>query len=535
MKNKMKVLLVAVLMCAVLAGCSSMGKEEKQLLIKQSTYNENGELIGWTEYEYDEEGNKLKLNNYNGSSELTETIVYTYDEEGNKNEVINLDNGDFMRAKWVYDKNGNVLEFLSLEQGKDGEVYEYSKRVKSYDEQGRVKKDEFWIEGKIKTIQEYIYEDKNKEVERTMNYNDKEEIASEWSEERIYNDNGEVVKEYVYLDEENLYQWVEYVYNTQGDCIERREYGADGSVWNIERCEYLYDDMGNIIQWRDLKDFSGDLGSCIHPDTDGGKWGERSYDEWGNIVEYITYDEDRNRRYEKYVNEYKTIEIDKQMSDQKEEKKVEKTLDREKAEFMKAIYDCMVNKNYEAISGILETRDTMWNTLYFQNNQLVDKLADGEALIYSYGSGIYYGQVVNGKRQGRGVQWKEDLRWPEESGSQYYYIDGEWKDNKGNGYCKIYYSLRGFTKEKTPIYAYIEGNYTDSLEDGEMRATWLGADQSICTDTYQAYHGEIQGNIETDENGYYKICEDESETGNIIWSTSTVEMGFPRKIYDQID
>ena len=143
MKNKMKVLLVAVLMCAVLAGCSSMGKEEKQLLIKQSTYNENGELIGWTEYEYDEEGNKLKLNNYNGSSELTETIVYTYDEEGNKNEVINLDNGDFMRAKWVYDKNGNVLEFLSLEQGKDGEVYEYSKRVKSYDEQGRVKKDEF--------------------------------------------------------------------------------------------------------------------------------------------------------------------------------------------------------------------------------------------------------------------------------------------------------------------------------------------------------------------------------------------------------
>lgn len=97
----------------------------------------------------------------------------------------------------------------------------------------------------------------------------------------------------------------------------------------------------------------------------------------------------------------------------------------------------MENKNYEAISEVLETRDTMWNTIYFQNNQLVDELADGEALIYSYGSGVYYGQVVNGKRQDRVVQWKDDTRHLEIDENHYYYLDGEWRDNKGNGYCKI--------------------------------------------------------------------------------------------------
>ena len=151
---------------------------------------------------------------------------------------------------------------------------------------------------------------------------------------------------------------------------------------------------------------------------------------------------------------------------------------------------------------------------------------------------VYYGQVVNGKRQGQGVQWKDETRWAKEYGNQYYYIDGEWRDNKGNGYCKIYYSLlRGVTEDKKSQYVYIEGNYTDSMEDGEMRVTWLGQNQSVCTDTYQACNGEIQGEFEKNDSGYYVICEDEDESGaiNSLWYKSVTEKGFPRKIYDQID
>ncbi len=537
MEKKVEILLMALMLCVILVGCSSMGKEEKQLLIKRTEYNENDEITGWTEFEHDEKGNVIKENGYDENGELAETVVYTYDEDGNKKEMKVFNDEGFMWEKCLYDNNGNLLERLYLGQGEDGEAYEDYKSVKSYDEQGRVKKEEIWFEGEIGLIDEYIYEGEDKEVRRSMSLNDKGEIDSGFIEESVYNDNGEVVKKYVYVDIENpekLYSWEDYVYNTYGDCIEYRRYGADGSLWNIGRCEYLYDDMGNLIQWRGLEDFSGNLDSYISPYEIS--WVEISYDEWGNIVEYIHYDGDGEYdKYDKYVNEYKTIKVDKQASVQKEEKKVEKTSDKKKVEFMKAIYDCMASKDYEAIFDILETRDTLWNTLYFQNNQLVDELEDGEALIYSYGSGIYYGQVVNGKRQGQGVQWKEDLRLSKEYGNQYYYIDGEWKDNKGNGYCKIYYSLRGFTNEKSPLYAYIEGNYTDSMEDGEMHVTWLGVDKSVCTDTYQACEGEIQGDFELNDNGRYKICEDEGGSGNVLWDSSTTGKGFPRKIYDQID
>lgn len=68
-----------------------------------------------------------------------------------------------------------------------------------------------------------------------------------------------------------------------------------------------------------------------------------------------------------------------------------------------------------------------------------------------------------------------------------------------------------------------------------MRVTWLGVDQSVCTDTYQACNGEMQGEFEKNDSGRYKICEDEGGSGNVLWDASTTEKGFPRKIYDQID
>lgn len=523
MKKKAKILLMVLILCAVFGGCANMGKEEKQLLIKRTSYNENDEMTGWTEYEYDEEGNVIRENYYTENSELGGWAEYKYDKEGNRIERKYYDENGEIFFEVEGDYEGNVLRSVSY-SGTD--MYEV---VRLYDEQGRVKTEQHFSNGEKSSRNEYIYDNRNEETRKNFFYDENgEEETWRWEYERLYSDDGKVLSEYAYLVEDtskSLSYWREYIYNTQGDCVEIKEYNDEGSAARVQRSEYLYDDQGNTICFREFyDDFAGDVST----------WYKKSYDEWKNEIEHITYHDDRSADYVRYVNEYKTITVDKERLPVEEEKSA-KISDEGKLEFMKKLKDCMENKNYEAISELLETRDTMWNTIYFQNNQLVDELSDGEALIYSYGSGVYYGQVVNGKRQGQGVQWKDDTRWAKEYGNQYYYIDGEWRDNKGNGYCKIFYSLRGITKDKKPLYAYIEGNYTDSMEDGEMSVTWLGVDQSVCTDTYQACNGEIQGEFEKNDSGRYKICEDEGGSGNVLWDASTTEKGFPRKIYDQID
>lgn len=326
MKKKAKILLMVLILCAVFGGCANMGKEEKQLLIKQTSYNENDEMTGWTEFEYDEEGNVIR--------------------------------------KKYYDENSET------------ECEEI------YDEEERIKQREVYEEGKLTALCEWEYDKGNAGIQKV--YDCKKGNKEQYSEDKFtYNRTyGKVQGAYHYLNiqstyhylfdksEKNLGCWIEYSYNTFGDRIEERKFDVDGSILYVIRYEYLYDEASNITEFRDIyDDFSGDLVRY-----------KKSYDEWGNEIEKITYDDDGSiKTYERYVNEYKTITADKEKSAVKEERKSVKNSDKGKLEFMKKLKDCMENKNYEAISEVLETRDTMWNTIYFQNNQLVDELSDGEA------------------------------------------------------------------------------------------------------------------------------------------------------------
>ncbi len=60
MKNKIKILLMAMLVCAIFGGCSSSKKTEKWLVTKTSYYGEGGEPDGWREEVYDGNGNELE-------------------------------------------------------------------------------------------------------------------------------------------------------------------------------------------------------------------------------------------------------------------------------------------------------------------------------------------------------------------------------------------------------------------------------------------------------------------------------------------
>ena len=85
-------------------------------------------------------------------------------------------------------------------------------------------------------------------------------------------------------------------------------------------------------------------------------------------------------------------------------------------------------------------------------------------------------------------------------------------------------------------YVYVEGNYVNSKEDGEMRMTWLTSDGIICSGTYKVIDGIIQNNGEVDEDGIYVWVRDENDSGHYITTTYLEHHdGFPRQVYDQID
>ena len=148
--------------------------------------------------------------------------------------------------------------------------------------------------------------------------------------------------------------------------------------------------------------------------------------------------------------------------------------------------------------------------------------------------GVYYGEVLNGKRQGKGVQWKEDRKWATDGQAPYYYIDGTWRDNKGNGHCLIYYSAYFSGEETGNQYAYFEGEYLDSMENGEMCMTWLGTNGEVCTGTYEAVEGVLQNKGETDSQGRYVLVEDENGSGNYVTTNLLDEKGFPRNVYEEM-
>ena len=559
MKNKIKVLLMVMLVCAVFGGCSSSKKTEKWLLTKRSSYGEGGELERWGEATYDENGNEVEWKSYDNEGTITYRRECTYDENGNQ-VIKEYGEQDRLVSEKTYNTDGKILCYTDYSE----EGMEISKSISSYDENGNELKCERYSsdkEGRLELdwVGEYEYDESDRKIVCKQYFYNKEgeEIVISFSQESdyVYDNDGKLSIEYLYdLDtgEKQLYLWITHLYNAMGDEIETKSYGADGVLNKILRWEIIYDENGNCIRNRQKDDFDGkilddrewkydDNGNIIEEVRYGENgdiyfWFASKYDDNGNIIEEVRYDENGDIT-SKHENEYVSIQTDESIVEEEvEEKKIVKTSDDEKLKFMKKLYDCMENKMYENISAIISERDTMWTTIYYQDGKLVDKLSDGQALIYSFSSGVYYGQVVNGKRQGQGVQWKDDTERTSDNQPQYYYIDGTWKDNKGNGHCKLYYSTFLSNDEMKNQYVYVEGNYVNSKEDGEMRMTWLTSDGIICSGTYKVIDGIIQNNGEVDEDGIYVWVRDENDSGHYITTTYLEHHdGFPRQVYDQID
>lgn len=150
-------------------------------------------------------------------------------------------------------------------------------------------------------------------------------------------------------------------------------------------------------------------------------------------------------------------------------------------ELLEQLYQAAQNEDYSKISLLnsSEEADTIiWSNLgiddsisYPEENGIQmqiyikpvydDSVYDEERGYWYLGTGVYYGNLVNGKKEGSG--WAILDFAPENSPGSYQKFDGEWKNNAPNGNGELI-SVNIVERRQERIV----GNYTDGLENGHM-------------------------------------------------------------------
>ena len=189
------------------------------------------------EYEYDSAGNPAR--EILRCGDLMEWTEFTYDNNGNRIREALLEKDAEEPSEWVeyeYDKNGNrIKEVWYDDSGDSASQIEYK-----YDGQGR-RTQQIWYDedGGVDEWTEYEY-DKNGNLTSQIRY---EDGNVRFQIETIYGDNGLPQKELCYRGDFSL-SW-QSEYDERGNRIRTMRYDTDGNPDG--HTEYEYDEMGNMV------------------------------------------------------------------------------------------------------------------------------------------------------------------------------------------------------------------------------------------------------------------------------------------------
>jgi len=215
-----------------------------------------------------------KILNYDSSGNIISGEAHKYDKNGNVIEYISYDYMGIVlfKEETKYDKSGNMIEFIRY----NDEVNVSYKEEFKYDEEGK----------KIQLVR----------------YDGNGNITHK--EEPQYNENGQEVKNTIY-DNNGFFCVRENKYDENGNVVETIEYGNDGGIYR--RYEYFYGEEG--LTSKDLYDRNGKR--IYYAIYEGGNIvTEITQDENGNIASGYSYKYDRKgnlTEYEKFGKLFKSI------------------------------------------------------------------------------------------------------------------------------------------------------------------------------------------------------------------------------------
>jgi hypothetical protein len=226
-------------------------------MLKESTFNADGEPEELNEYKYDEQGRLAEELIYFEAKEVAETHRFEYDGEQLLKEFVFYQDGSEDTISFTYNSEGKLIEKVLIDS--DGEMESREK---------------FEYSGELLLHEEVLGPDEQPISDSRYSYDEKGNLIETilWTQED--GELGRIVHEY---DE-----------NGKRDCTER--YNPSGQI--VARTTFTLDEKGNVIEMLD-------------EDTSGSKNTKLENDEKGNITFQEEYNEENelNHRIERVFNE----------------------------------------------------------------------------------------------------------------------------------------------------------------------------------------------------------------------------------------
>ncbi len=325
-----------------ISGALTEFNENSKITLYQ-IFDENKQIIEWTEYGWDEEGRMILNVEYDGNGAVTSRYTCEYDKNGNMLNSATYGENDQLegREEATYNEDGTTNTYLSY----DGEENVIYRDAYTYNEQGKLIKEEISYESDgeaYNSVSEYEYDSKGNQT-LLLSYDDgvlAEKVESAYddrgnmlvsksyegsakkpyeviereydSENRqtkstIYGEDGKVnsISEYVFDEKGNQLQYsvkdgenvetyrMENTFNENGDPLTNDEYGDGGLLW---RTVYEYDDKGSCVSIKEYNEEKLEVSRS-----------EYTYDSHGNQIAYIVYDAEGNIAAESSLSEWTSI------------------------------------------------------------------------------------------------------------------------------------------------------------------------------------------------------------------------------------
>ncbi|MTI62189.1 MAG: hypothetical protein FH762_19765 [Firmicutes bacterium] len=303
--KKTLILLISLTLIFTLAACNEEEelvqevKVEKEIpeyvLVREERHEENGEISGLVEYEYDDRGNVTRITYKNGDGEVIENKEYKYNEKGLKVErnitkvvedtskyrwrsgsydLEELDEERIIRENMYetlgkstykynsrnqlilyekYNSNGEKVEWISFEYHRNGNM-----KCRKRDTIGGFKKTtEYNRDGKWTKVVSYFPYNGSKKIEiakydrdgnwinySIKKYNNKGKVTSVRITNKEYDNKGNMIRHICKLNGE-LFSKYDFEYDKNGNLIKEIKYYKTGKIEWIR--EYRYDERGNMI------------------------------------------------------------------------------------------------------------------------------------------------------------------------------------------------------------------------------------------------------------------------------------------------
>lgn len=246
--------------------------DENRNLTKVTTYY-MGELRSWTEYRYDQRGNRTWELCYSRGNKLVYQFENTYDDKGNLLLTVDHENGYPERLSgYEYDEKGNLICQYDYDvREPNSQTY---KRVYTYDHRGNPLSETGYTKQDTETYRmEYSYDKRGNELRKTSYIgNDityEFQYAYDWRGNQISyrhysgRSNKTDRKDYKYdlfgnptsvitYNDNDTTGHTEYRYDLDGNVVEEKHYGANG----VLESQYLstYDQRGNCLSRTEYTD-----------------------------------------------------------------------------------------------------------------------------------------------------------------------------------------------------------------------------------------------------------------------------------------